>query len=180
MNVAAGGGGTDRHTTWAWVGVRNHGGTTILQPHYMLYPHYHHHHHHLSPSSPSPSPPPQDAYQLAEKLVTTYGLSDAGISSFAPPYLEPGSNRPSYGVGLYDVDDELFGRNAPANLMAPSDSARDKYKRMTLQLVLQAYEDTLVRGLFFLTKRGTWCTVSLRCTLASLTPACHNNTEADL
>lgn len=87
----------------------------------------------------------QDAYQLAEKLVTTYGLSDIGIVSYAPPNLEPGSNRVAYGVGLYDADDELFGRNSPALLMSPSDGMQDRFTRATLRLVLQAYREALVR-----------------------------------
>ena len=88
----------------------------------------------------------QDAYQLAEKLVTTYGLSDIGIVSFAPVELEPGSNRVAYGVGLYDADDELFGRNSPAVLMSPSDEMEERFQRATLRLVLQAYRAALVRG----------------------------------
>lgn len=85
----------------------------------------------------------QDAYNLADKLVTTYGVSDIGIVSYAPSSLEPGANRVAYGVGLYDADDELFGRNTPALLMHPSDELHNRFKRATLRLVLQAYRDAL-------------------------------------
>lgn len=77
--------------------------------------------------------------------MTTYGLSDIGIVSYASPDLEPGTNRVAYGVGLYDADDELFGRNSPTLLMKPSDGMHDRFKRATLRLVLEAYRNALVR-----------------------------------
>lgn len=54
----------------------------------------------------------QDAARLAMKVVATYGLSDAGITVYAPPGEPPGFGRKSFEVAIDNIDADLFGRAA--------------------------------------------------------------------
>lgn len=54
----------------------------------------------------------QDAARLAMKVVATYGLSDAGITVYAPPPEPPGFGRKSFEVAIDNIDADLFGRAA--------------------------------------------------------------------
>jgi len=57
-------------------------------------------------------PPPQDAANLAQKLVSSYGLSDVGITTYAPPGEPPGFGRKAFEVAIDNIDADLFGRSA--------------------------------------------------------------------
>lgn len=46
------------------------------------------------------------------KVVATYGLSDAGITVYAPPGEPPGFGRKSFEVAIDNIDADLFGRAA--------------------------------------------------------------------
>jgi hypothetical protein len=46
------------------------------------------------------------------KVVATYGLSDAGITVYAPPPEPPGFGRKSFEVAIDNIDADLFGRAA--------------------------------------------------------------------
>lgn len=57
-------------------------------------------------------PLPQDAANLAQKLVSSYGLSDVGITTYAPPGEPPGFGRKAFEVAIDNIDVDLFGRSA--------------------------------------------------------------------
>lgn len=63
-------------------------------------------------SSPNTHGNLQDAAKLAQKVVANYGLSEAGITVYAPPGDPPGFGRKSFEVAIDNIDADLFGRAA--------------------------------------------------------------------
>ena len=59
----------------------------------------------------------QDAARLAGKLVTAYGLSPAGITTYAPPGEPPGFGRKAFEVAIDNIDADLFGRGATVRML---------------------------------------------------------------
>lgn len=58
-------------------------------------------------------------YRLAVKLVANYGMSDLGITTYAPASSKFSTGR-SIEVSVDNIDEDLFGRGIGGGLFQPS------------------------------------------------------------
>ena len=86
----------------------------------------------------------QDARRLALRVVTSYGMSDLGLTSFDPPQV------PSVQAQLYAfevtadrIDDDLFGHRLPGGGFQPAERTWDAICKEANRLMIDAYNDDL-------------------------------------
>mmetsp|Transcript_16982 Transcript_16982/g.42620 ORF Transcript_16982/g.42620 Transcript_16982/m.42620 type:complete len:855 (+) Transcript_16982:187-2751(+) len=85
----------------------------------------------------------QDLWKLAEKVVTSYGMSDLGITTWAPPGRNVGFMQRNFEVHVDNIDADLFGNSIPGGMFQCSNSALYGIQAATMNLVNSAYRDCM-------------------------------------
>lgn len=60
--------------------------------------------------------------RLAAKIVTNYGLSELGITTYAPVSRSSASSSRSFEVTTDNIDEDLFGKGIKGGMFQPSGS----------------------------------------------------------
>jgi len=82
-----------------------------------------------------------DVYKLAEKAVTSYGMSHLGITTWAPASSGPSYMQRSFEPHVDNIDADLFGNAIPAGFFQPSNSALYKIKSEVHNIINDAYSE---------------------------------------
>jgi hypothetical protein len=80
---------------------------------------------------------------LATSIVANYGLSDIGITTYAPPSRPPGFMRKSFEVAVDNIDADLFGRGTRGGGFQPADQTWTTVQRHVFGLIEDAYQKNL-------------------------------------
>ena len=91
-----------------------------------------------------------EATALANKMVSTYGLSPLGITIYAPsPGAGKGPGR-QYEVAVESLDEDLFGKNPTVGSYPPSEQYIGRMRMAAQELIWEAYDADLVCPAYFL------------------------------
>ncbi|KAK9909403.1 hypothetical protein WJX75_001741 [Coccomyxa subellipsoidea] len=85
----------------------------------------------------------RDASRLAQKIVSSYGMTDAGITMYAPKQRPIGFMKRAFEVNVDNIDRDLFGRAVKGAMYQPSDETSHDMRMAAHNLMLSAYEDNL-------------------------------------
>ncbi|KAK9817111.1 hypothetical protein WJX72_009705 [[Myrmecia] bisecta] len=83
----------------------------------------------------------RDGARLAQKIVANYGLSDEGITIYAPPTATLGFMRKSFEVSVDNIDADLFGKGIKGGMWQPSDESLHRLRTAMYGLLGAAYEE---------------------------------------
>ncbi len=92
-----------------------------------------------------------DATRLATRLVANYGLSDLGITTYAPVPRRMGFMQRSFEVTVdnirYSVGgfDHAFGTTTRGGMFQPSDANYDRIRKTINAVLNEAYDEDMVR-----------------------------------
>ena len=77
-------------------------------------------------------------------MVANYGLSEAGITSFAPPVHSLADTGTKYETAVDEIDDDMFGSADDRFLSPVTEEMVGRMKAAAQLLLLDAYEEDLV------------------------------------
>ncbi|KAI3430488.1 hypothetical protein D9Q98_005083 [Chlorella vulgaris] len=84
-----------------------------------------------------------DATQLAVRVVSNYGMSGLGITSYAPMIGRSGPPKGNFEVSVDSIDADLFGSSLQGGSFQPSDESRHRMRAEVQQLLVNAYNSNL-------------------------------------
>ncbi|CAL8467968.1 g7506 [Coccomyxa elongata] len=85
----------------------------------------------------------RDASRLAQKIVSSYGMTEAGITMYAPKQRPIGFMKRAFEVNVDNIDRDLFGRAVRGAMYQPSDEAAHDMRMAAHDLMHSAYQDNL-------------------------------------
>lgn len=85
----------------------------------------------------------RDATRLATRLVANYGMSEAGITTYAPVPARPGFMQRSFEVTVDSIDADLFGSSIRGGAFQPSDESRHRIRVAVHDIMVKAYNHNL-------------------------------------
>ena len=88
-----------------------------------------------------------DASGLAMKMVANYGMTEMGITTFAPSLDDLGSSSNSYETSVDQIDDGMFGSGGDGFENPVSEVMVGRMKQVAQLLLLEAYSTDLVHFL---------------------------------
>jgi len=83
------------------------------------------------------------AFRLAEKIVANYGLTDLGITSYAPVIENSLALKRCFEITTDNIDEDLFGRGLEGGMFQPCDSSMHKLLTKCYELMWDAYQESL-------------------------------------
>lgn len=84
------------------------------------------------------------AFRLTQKMVAHYGLSDIGITSYAPIVANTDAVKHSFEVNVDNIDEDLHGKGLKGGMFQPSDANFDKMLKTCYQIMNEAYQESRV------------------------------------
>lgn len=85
-----------------------------------------------------------EASGLATKMVANYGLTELGITTFAPPLHGSGNSGNKYETAVDEIDDDMFGTSGDYFATPVPEETAGQIKEAAQKLLLEAYEEDLV------------------------------------
>ncbi|KAL4448900.1 hypothetical protein ABPG77_007617 [Micractinium sp. CCAP 211/92] len=85
----------------------------------------------------------RDATRLAVRLVANYGMSEAGITTYAPVPTSLGFMQRSFEVTVDSIDADLFGNSIRGGGFQPSDESRHRMRTAVHRIMVDAYNRNL-------------------------------------
>eukprot|EP00210_Caulerpa_lentillifera_P004339 g4138.t1 len=83
------------------------------------------------------------AFRLTQKMVAHYGLSDLGLTSYAPLVQNSAELRHSFEVNVDNIDEDLFGQGLKGAMFQSSDTSTHKMLIKCYEIMNKAYQESL-------------------------------------